>query len=72
MTMTVPEMAEKLGISRPTAYELVKRSDFPALRIGRRILIPKKSFELWLITSTSNNHDGSVSNLLDGSMKSPE
>ncbi|MBR3999536.1 MAG: helix-turn-helix domain-containing protein, partial [Clostridia bacterium] len=36
LTYTVLEMAEVLGISRPTAYELVKRKGFPAIRISDR------------------------------------
>lgn len=39
MTMTVDEMAAELNISRPTAYELVKREHFPAFHIGQRILV---------------------------------
>ena len=48
-TMTVAEMGERLGISRPMAYDLVNRADFPAIRIGeRRILVPVEAFEKWL------------------------
>jgi excisionase family DNA binding protein len=39
--MTVEEAATALGISRATAYEAVSRGEIPAIRIGRRILIPK-------------------------------
>lgn len=48
LTVSVTEMARMIGISRPTAYELVQRSDFPVLRIGRRLLIPIKELETWL------------------------
>ena len=41
LTMTVEEAATALGISRATAYEAVSRGEIPAIRIGRRILIPK-------------------------------
>ena len=34
------EAAAILGISRSTAYELVKAGELPALRLGRRIVIP--------------------------------
>ena len=37
----VDELAEALGISKPTAYELCNREDFPAIRVTpRRIIIP--------------------------------
>ena len=43
--MTVEESATALGISRATAYEAVSRGEIPAIRIGRRILIPKVALE---------------------------
>jgi excisionase family DNA binding protein len=39
-TMDIPEFAEQLGISRNAAYEAVKRGEIPAIKIGRRFLIP--------------------------------
>ena len=41
----VQEVAKLLDINVTKAYELVRRRDFPALRIGKRIVIPKKTFE---------------------------
>ncbi len=38
-TVTVPEAAEVLGISRNSAYAAVQRGELPALRIGRRTVI---------------------------------
>ena len=40
-TMTVPEAAKILGISRGLAYELIAAGRFPApvIRAGRRILV---------------------------------
>ena len=52
-TMSVREMADRMGISLPKAYELVKEPDFPSIRIGTRILIPIEAFNEWLII-TSN------------------
>ena len=40
--LSVAEMAETLGISRTTAYELVNREDFPSMRIGQRIIVPER------------------------------
>ena len=36
----VEEFARICGISRSHAYELVARREVPALRLGRRVLIP--------------------------------
>jgi excisionase family DNA binding protein len=39
-TVTVPEAAEQLGISAWSYYQAVKRGELPALRVGRRLLVP--------------------------------
>ena len=36
------------GISRPTAYNLVKQGVFHSVRVGGHIRISKKSFDDWL------------------------
>ncbi len=41
LTFTVEEAAEMLGISRTFAYEAVRRGELPAIRIGRRLLVPR-------------------------------
>lgn len=48
VTLTVPEAARMLGISRNEAYLAVQRGEIPARRIGRRIVIPRVAFERWL------------------------
>ena len=48
LTVTVPQMAEMIGISRPKAYELANRADFPAIRLGRKIVVPKDKLRDWL------------------------
>ena len=52
-TLSVQELAARLGISLPVAYDLVKRPDFPALRIGSRILIPVDGLQTWLNRQTN-------------------
>ena len=47
-TYLVKEVAEILGIGLNTAYEAARRDDFPAIKVGGRILIPKKRFDRWL------------------------
>lgn len=42
LVMTVEEAAELLGISRGLAYELVRRGELPALRLGRRLVVPRR------------------------------
>lgn len=48
LTISATELPRVLGVGRNTAYELVKRSDFPAVRIGRRIVVPVDALREWL------------------------
>jgi len=41
LTITVPEAAEILGINRTGAYRAIERGELPAIRIGRRLVVPK-------------------------------
>lgn len=49
-TYTVDEIQDILGISKPTAYNLVKKGEFHSVRVGGHIRISKKSFDEWLDT----------------------
>ena len=53
LMLSVPEVAAVLGISRAGAYELVRSDGFPALKIGRRIVVPKEKFIEWIDCRTS-------------------
>jgi excisionase family DNA binding protein len=48
LTYSVPEAARLLGINRNTAYQLAARGELPTLRLGKRILVVRASFEKWL------------------------
>ena len=48
LMLSVPEVAEVLGISRAGAYELVRSGGFPSLKIGSRIVIPKDKLIGWI------------------------
>jgi excisionase family DNA binding protein len=45
LTLSVEEAAVLLGISRGLAYELVQRGELAAIRLGRRILVPRHVIE---------------------------
>lgn len=47
-TYTVSEIQDILGISRPTAYNIIGSGVFKSVRVGRRIRVSKKSFDEWL------------------------
>lgn len=48
LVLTVNHVAEVMGISRVGAYDLARSRGFPAIRIGRRITVPKSEFIKWL------------------------
>lgn len=53
LLLNVSEMAEILGISRPTAYQILNRADFDAaFYIGRRRKISRAGLERWIARQT--------------------
>jgi len=48
MAISIAEAAEIMGLSRPTVYQLIKRSDFPVFKIGKRTLISRSGLEAWI------------------------
>ena len=58
--LTVTEAAEMLGISRALAYELVSRGDIPALRLGRRLVVPRKAIDAMLDTAAAESRPVSL------------
>ena len=45
-------VAKVLGISISSAYELMHEANFPALRVGSRIVVPKEKFCQWVESQT--------------------
>ena len=41
-------VAKVLGVAPSTAYELMHEADFPTLKIGNRIVVPKAQFIAWV------------------------
>ena len=41
-------VAQMLGISISSAYELMHEKDFPSMRIGNRLIVPKEKFKIWV------------------------
>lgn len=48
LVLSATQLADALGISRSAAYALLHRSDFPTLRIGKRLLVPRDKLLVWL------------------------
>ena len=45
-------VAQVLGVSISSAYELMHEEGFPALRVGNRIIVPKENFCQWVEEQT--------------------
>ena len=50
-------VAKVLGVAPSSAYELMHEKDFPALRIGSRLVVPKEQFRLWVERQTGGAHE---------------
>ena len=47
--------ADLLGVSISKCYVMMEEKDFPALRMGSRIFVPKEKFQQWVETRTGGN-----------------
>jgi len=45
LTLTVGEAAKVLGIGRNLCYDRVKTGEIPVIKIGRRLLVPRRALE---------------------------
>ena len=52
-------VARVLGVSPSSGYELMHRQDFPTLKRGNRIVVPKEKFVQWVERNTNDGDDGS-------------
>ena len=54
LTLNIDDVAPLLGINRSTAYELIRRKEFPlpVIRLGRRLVISRQAVDDLLGSST--------------------
>lgn len=57
--MTVPEIADRLGLGRMAVYQLLKDGVIPAIRSGRRYIVTRHAYEIW--ERTCGNSDANSS-----------
>ena len=48
LTLKAHEAAAVLRISKSKVYELAQRESFPAIRIGKRVVIPRNQLIQWM------------------------
>ena len=46
--LNVATVAKVLGVSPSSGYELMHDSDFPVLKVGSRMVVPKEKFIEWV------------------------
>ena len=51
LTITVPEAAKALGISRTKAYALTRSGELPSFRLGRAVRVPIAELRAWIATN---------------------
>ena len=50
-------VAKGLGISPSSSYELMHEPDFPVLKVGSRLVVPKEKFVEWVLRHTQGGAD---------------
>ena len=50
-------VAKVLGVSPSSGYELMHESDFPVLKIGSRLVVPKEKFVEWVLRHIQGGAD---------------
>lgn len=55
--LSVAELAESIGVSETVAHGLVKRRDFPAVKLGGRWIVPIDDLRIWLNQQAQNKDE---------------
>ena len=55
--LNVATVAKVLGVSPSSGYELMHESDFPVLKIGSRLVVPKEKFVEWVSQHIQGGED---------------
>ena len=48
-------VAQVLGVSPSSGYELMHQPDFPVLKVGNRMVVPKEQFIHWVQEHTEGS-----------------
>ena len=55
LILNANRVAQVLGVTICSPYELMHETGFPALRIGSRIVVPKEEFRRWVDAQTGGD-----------------
>ena len=53
LTLNVSEACVRLGVSKPSLYQAIKKGEVPVIKIGHRLLIPISALERHLANAGS-------------------
>jgi excisionase family DNA binding protein len=56
--LNAKQVMEALNIGRSTVYSLLNRADFPASRIGKRIVVSETALREWLAKGGTAHEKG--------------
>lgn len=48
LLLSIPQAAQKLGISESCARQMAYNGEIPAIRVRRRLLVPVRQLEQWI------------------------
>jgi excisionase family DNA binding protein len=55
LVLKIPEAAHLVGVSPRTYYAAVARGEVPAIRIGRRLVVPEAALRRFLDNTAQSN-----------------
>lgn len=55
LALTVPEVAEAIGVSDRKVWDLINVDGFPVVRLGGRVIVPVHDLRLWLSARAGGN-----------------
>lgn len=56
MLLTVEEAAQRLGIGRTLAWQLVRKGELPVVRLGRCVRVSRRALEEWIARQAQGDH----------------
>ena len=54
-TLSAIDVSRYLGISKANSYQLLNSKGFPTLKIGKRKLVPKDKFLVWINSNLNSD-----------------
>ena len=54
VALSIKEVSELLGVSRPKVYQLIHQEDFPSFKIGGRTVVARAALEEWVYSQVKD------------------